>query len=121
MIAAGCGSDDGPELTPAQQRQAAAQAPRHRDLPDGTSREALLADLRQTILADARGRRRAGEFDGPPFRGTHCVPVRDDLTYAREHPDAPVLRYSCTAYTIAGQDHAAAADRQGGVRRAMRR
>jgi hypothetical protein len=100
---AGCGGDD-PGLTAAQRaevaRRTAAEAPHHRSLAPGTPRAALLADLRRTVLADARARRARGELRGRPFRGARCVLASDDVAYARRRRAAPVLRYSCMAYTI---------------------
>lgn len=92
----GCGGDDEPVLTPAQEARRAAQAPKTRTLDAGTPRAAVLADLRRTVLADARQRHARGELDGRPFEGARCKPARDDRGLPA---DAPVVRFTCTAYT----------------------
>jgi hypothetical protein len=90
LALAGCGGDEeepAEVFDPAQTRTLAA----------GTARAAVLADLRRTVLADARARRARGELDSKPFRGATCEPARDD----EELPaDASVVRYSCLAYTL---------------------
>lgn len=60
----------------------------------------MVADLQAAVLRDARARRTRHELPGPPFRGARCTLARDDETYAHAHPRAPVLRYTCIAYTL---------------------
>jgi hypothetical protein len=54
--------------------------------------------LRGSVLRDARARARRHRLDGP-FKGVQCDITRNDRDYAADHPDAPVLRYECLAYT----------------------
>ena len=90
-------------LTAAQRAEVArrrrAEAPHRRTLAAGTTREALLAALRHSVLGDARARHRRHQLDGR-YRGAQCTVARDDLEYAAAHRAAPVLLYECVAYTL---------------------
>lgn len=72
------------------------EAPRFgRSAPDA-SRAALVADVRRSVLADARRRTERGELRGR-FKEVDCDVLDDDAARVQRDPEAPVLRYSCLA------------------------
>jgi len=98
---AACGSDHdpaAPKLTKAEAAALAARraAERPHFARGPATRPALVRSVERSILADARSRAAHHRLDGP-FLRTDCKVTRDDLAYARENPNAPILRYDCLA------------------------
>jgi hypothetical protein len=68
-------------------------------LNGGRRRIAVVSSLQRSIFADARRRVARHQIDGP-VKDVTCETTRDDRAYEAQHPDAPILRYSCLAVTF---------------------
>jgi hypothetical protein len=73
---------------------AAEQRPRRARAERGLSRAALVSELEDEILADARARAANGKLGGPPARRVECEPIRHG-----QDPKGDRVAYDCTAVT----------------------
>jgi hypothetical protein len=72
----------------------AEQRPQRGRAEPGATRTAVVAELEERILLDARARVAAGDLSGPAAKRVECEPLRH-----QEDPEGPRVAYECIAIT----------------------
>jgi hypothetical protein len=86
--------DTAAALAERRHRLAAEQRPRRARAKPGLSRAALVSELEEGILADARARAADGKLGGPAAKRVECTPIRHG-----QDPTGDRVAYDCTAVT----------------------